>query len=470
MTSDVVLLSGDGLDCRSVAAVARRRARVTVTDAGRRNAAAAHAAVRGITEDRAVYGRTTGVGANRNVATEGDGHGLRLLRSHAGGAGPAVPPDVARAMLVVRLNQFARGGAGVEPELVDVLVAAINDGRTPPLRRYGAIGTGDLTALATTALCILGERTWDGGSAPPHPIADADALAFISSNAATIGEAALVCVDLNRLAEVALVVAALSIVAAGASPEPYAEVVQAARPHPGQAATAARMRALLGDGYQPGGGVQDSYGFRAIPQVHGPVVDAIDRLEQVITVDANAAAENPLIDAAVGRAWHNGNFHSAYLGLALDQVGAAIAQAGTLSVARLAHLLAGPPAFLATGPPGSSGLMILEYIAYAALADLRHQTTPLSGGSVALSMGTEDHASFATQSAYRLGVAARAYLTVVACEVVAAARALRLRHRTPPPALQPFWDRFAAALGDDMADRSLEADLDAAAILLEDAL
>jgi histidine ammonia-lyase len=466
-TSDVVEVGGDDLTCRDVAAVARRHSHVAVTAAGLRRAAAAYAAAARIAADRAVYGRTTGVGANRTVAAA-EGHGVRLLRSHAGGAGPAVPADAARAMLVVRLNQLARGGAGVDPELLGVLATAINDGRTPPLRHYGAIGTGDLTALATTALCILGEREWDGGPASPYRIDDADALAFISSNAATIGAAALVCVDLARSADTALIVAALSAVAAGASPEPYAAAVQRARPHPGQVETAARMRTLLGGDLGPDARVQDSYGFRAIPQVHGPVLDAAGRLEQVITIELNSAAENPLIDAQGDRAWHNGNFHGAYLGLALDHVGSAVAQAATLSVARLAHLMAGPPAFLATCPSGSSGLMILEYIAHAALTDVRHRTAVLSGPSVTLSLGTEDHASFSTQSAQRLGDAVRAYSTIVACELVAAMRALRLSGRTPPAALHPFWRRVIAVIGDDTADRPLDADLDAVLTLLGD--
>ena len=421
-----------------------------------------------IASDRAVYGRTTGVGANRSVAAEGDGHGLRLLRSHAGGAGPLIEPEVARAMLVVRVNQLARGGSGVEPKLLDVLAAAINDGRTPPLRRYGAIGTGDLTGLATTALCILGERGWDGGGAPPHPIADADALAFISSNSATIGGAALVCVDLTRLNDAALLVAALSVVAASASTEPFAAAVQSARPHPGQVTTAARLRSLLDGGDRTIRGVQDSYGFRAIPQVHGPVVDAVERLEQVITIELNAAAESPLIDVNTGRAYHNGNFHSAYLGLALDHARSALAQAASLSVSRMANLMAGPPAFLANGPGGSSGLMILEYVSQAALADVRQAAPAFPGVSAVLSMGTEDHASFATQSAYQLGAATRAYATVIACELVTAVRALRLRDRTPPPPLWPLWQQTLDVLGDDLADRSVEADLDAATSLVRD--
>ena len=94
-----------------------------------------------------------------------EGHGLRLLRSHAGGGGPLIAAELSRAMLVVRVNQIAAGGSGVDPGIFDPLLAGINDGLAVPVPRYGAIGTGDLTALAETALCLLGERDW----LPPGP-------------------------------------------------------------------------------------------------------------------------------------------------------------------------------------------------------------------------------------------------------------------------------------------------------------
>jgi len=148
------------------------------------------------TARREVYGRTTGVGANRDTPVAGAdaaGHGLRLLRSHAGGGGPLIAPELSRAMLVVRINQIAAGGSGVDPGVLGPLASAVNAGLSVPVPAWGAIGTGDLTGLAAAALCLLGERAWV--PQPPDPprfaLASADALAFLSSNAATLGEAAL---------------------------------------------------------------------------------------------------------------------------------------------------------------------------------------------------------------------------------------------------------------------------------------
>src|SRR6202042_2181633 len=130
------------------------------------------------------------------------------------------------------------------------------------------------------------------------------------------GEAALACADLDELLGAATVVAALSFLAVNGSLESYSEPVQEARPYPGQAAVAARMRRLLAGHGGAATRIQDPYGYRALPQGHGPAIDAVRALDAVLAVELNARAENPLIDAATGEVLHNGNFYTAYLGLA----------------------------------------------------------------------------------------------------------------------------------------------------------
>jgi histidine ammonia-lyase len=470
-----ITLDGGGLTCEHVRVVARDGARIEVAAAGMERARAAHKVAREVAGRRPVYGVTTGVGANRTVAVgAGDNasHGLCLLRSHTGGAGPLLARASVRAMLVVRLNQLAAGGSGVDPALLEVLAEALNRGLTPRVFRYGAVGTADLTALASTALCILGERPWDGGSTPAHPFGSSDALAFISSNAATVGEAALACHDLRRLLRAGPVIAALSFVAVDGSPEPYAPVVHESRPHLGQWAVAARMRELLGTrARRPARRIQDPYGLRVLPQVHGPAVDAAEDLERVLTVEMNAAGENPLVDVRAHDVLHNGNFHTAYLTLALDKARAALFQTAALSVARSGALAepesTGLRPFLADGPESSSGVMILEYLAHSALADIRHQAAPAALGSAVLARGLEEHASFSTQAAWRTTEALPAYEIVLACELVAAVRALRLRAVTLwPGPLREAYERACSVLDPATEDRPLDDDLAAAIRLL----
>jgi histidine ammonia-lyase len=474
--ADRIMLDGGSLTCAQVARAGRGEAGVEAAPAAVVAARAAWQVAREVAVERPVYGWTTGVGANRTVqvtAGEAAEHGLHLLRSHAAGAGPLLAPDLARAMLVVRLNQIGAGGSGVDPGVLHVLADAINRGFVPPVPRYGAIGTGDLTALAATGLCLLGEREWLLGSGPPprFTLRPTEVLGFQSSNAATLGEAALACADLARLNRAAVLIATLSLLAVRGSAEPFAEAVQRARPHPGQQQVAAAVRELTGGQPGPPARLQDPYGYRAFPQVHGPALDAAAHAAELVTVEINSASENPLVDPAAHTVWHNGNFHATYVGLALDAARAALFQTAALAAARLGTLV--EPAFtgleaFAADTPASSGIMILEYVCQSAVADIRRLATPAALGSAVLSRGVEEHAGFSTQSARASSEAIIAYRAVLACELVAAMRVLRMQGRAPAPGpLRAAFDAAAAVLDPGTADRPLDRDLAAADGLLD---
>lgn len=77
------------------------------------------------------YGRGTGVGAHRSVTvdpSDAAGHTVRLLRGHAGGAGPLLPARQARALLAVRANQLLAAGSGIHPSFVTGLTEALRLG------------------------------------------------------------------------------------------------------------------------------------------------------------------------------------------------------------------------------------------------------------------------------------------------------------------------------------------------------
>jgi histidine ammonia-lyase len=480
-TENPVTVDGATLGCAAVAAVARRGTPVAVAPDGLARAVASRDAALKAVGRYAFYGRTTGVGANNKVTVlPGHGHGLRLLRSHASGAGEPVPADVARGALAIRLNQLAAGGSGADPAWLGAVSDALNAGLAPQFPVLGAIGTGDLTGLAATALALIGERPWRGADGwvtralLPPGVADTDALAFLSSNAVTLAQAVLAYQDLAALLDAELHVAALSHLAVSGSAQPYAERVQAARPHPGRAATARRLRELLGpDAERPGARVQDPYGLRALPQVHGPAVDALAHVERVLRTDLNAAAENPLVDAGSGQVLHNGNFHGAYLALALDAARLAVCADAALSPARLAALTeperTGLRPFLAGGPEGSSGIMVLEYTTSAALADLRGLAAPASLGTAVLSRGAEEHAAFSPQAARAAAAMVPRLRTMLACELVAAVRALRQRDLTPASGrLGALYGQCLQRLPADDEDHPLDTDIAAAEQVIAD--
>lgn len=480
-SSATVVLDGRGLMVADVVRMAESTAKPVPGEDGMKRVEASWNAAREIASWGRVYGRSTGVGANRNesVPTEAAAdHGLRLLRSHAGAIGEELPARQVRAMLAVRANQLLAGGAGLRPTVVTALCEALGTGAYPKVNEFGSVGTGDIAALAQMGLALAGEHPWEGsGAAPgPQPLDNNDALALISSNALTLGQSALALHELRGLIAATQVVAALSLMAIDGSYEAYALPVHEARRHAGSYAVAERMRRLLGAPDRPTpplGRIQDPYGFRCLPQIHGPAHDAADALEDVLTVEINAAAENPLISADDRAAYHHGGFYLAQLALSLDHFRLAVTQAARLSTSRLSTL--NEPGFtrlrpfLADGEPASSGVMILEYAAGAALGDLRAFSAPASLGHAVLSRGVEEQASFASLAARQTLRACAAYRLVVGCELVSAVRALRQRDMRLDPEL-PVGRAFEladAALDAEPADRPLTDDVTKAAGLLD---
>ncbi|MFE2569381.1 aromatic amino acid ammonia-lyase [Streptomyces mirabilis] len=520
LTAGLVVLDGCSTGVTDIVRLADGAARPVPGTEAMKRVEQSWDAARQIAATGRVYGRSTGVGANRNedVPTEAAAeHGLRLLRSHAGAIGEELPARQVRAMLAVRANQLLAGGAGLRPTVVTALCEALETGAYPVVNEFGSVGTGDIAALAQVGLALVGEHPWRGpergvppqvqapsvqtqrpsplglgervtsfgeevssvgqGLPPePQPLDNNDALALISSNALTLGQSALALDELRGLIEATQVVAALSLLAVDGSHEAYAAPVHAARPHKGSVEVARRMRELIGAADRPTpplGRIQDPYGFRCVPQIHGPAQDAADALEEVLVVEINAAAENPLISPEDMAAYHHGGFYQAQLALALDHFRLAVTQVARLSTSRLSTL--NEPAytrlrpFLADHEPASSGVMILEYAAAAALGDLRAFSAPASLGHAVLSRGVEEQASFASLAARQTLRACGAYRLVVGCELVSAVRALRQRDLRPDPELPVgrAMELAESVLGLDQTDRPLTDDVTAAAALLD---
>src|SRR4051794_25856533 len=468
---DPIVLDGATLTPDAIALVARAGAAARIGPAARaRNEAARRAVDAVLARGDELYGASTGVGplrSHRVGASDRGDHQLRLLRSHACGAGRELPDELVRAAMATRANQLGAGGAGVTDELLDALVDAVNAGVVPATRELGSLGTGGLTALAGIALALVAD-----GRVPLGP---RDGLAFMSSNAVTIAHAAILVVDARALLDRWLNVAALSFEAAGADPVVLDPRVHAGRHLPGQVAVAARMLELLegvqGRAREAGALVQDPYPFRALPQVDGVVQEALTALDQVVTHELNFAGENALIVAGDEVALANGNPHAAVLANAIDGVRTALAQSAALIAARVSALLdtslTGLPAFLAVNPGPESGALILEYTAHASAAEVRSLVTPVAAQTVSVARGVESHASLAPIAARRAHEALDALRVLVAVELVAAARALRLAGREPIGAdSRALYERAASHLSPDMRDRPLAPDIEAARALV----
>lgn len=462
-------LTGEGLTTAAVAQYADRPGEVTISDEAMTRVAASHRQAVRLTAERAVYGRSTGVGANHSVPIAlGDDAAPALLASHATSAGPVRSPQRIRATLLVRLNQLCIGGAGLRPEIVAGLRDLLNAGVLPPVRTLTGIGTGDLAALATVGAAVQ-ER-----SAGALVFGGHDTLPFLSSNAATLADAALAVERLQVLADASVVITALTFTALDGNPEAFSAPVLLATPFAGARETCRLVTGLLGGPPSTPArprNIQDPYGLRVFPQVHGVFADALDGLRSTATAYLNAPSENPLV-LADGSLAHHGGFYAGYLAAASDAARAALASAAALALTRLTYL--SEPLhtrlepFLGDGTPGASGIMLCEYVAAAALARLRAAALPAATQAVSLSRHVEDDASFASLAAQLLLDGIADLGVILAAELVGSVRALH--QRGIGPSVLP--DRLGAALtigsrlpGNDV-DRDLTGDLESAQALL----
>ena len=478
--------------------MARRSQRVRLAASARpRIDAARDVVARIVAEGRTAYGITTGFGALSDRAIPPpDTRQLQvnLLLSHATGAGEPLPVDVVRAAMLLRANSLALGHSGVRPELIETLLALLNAGIHPVVPTQGSLGaSGDLAPLAHLALPLLGLGTveMDGRRVAaadalrrrgisPVALAPKEALALINGTQIMAALGALALLDAERLLASALSVGSLSLCALAARRTPFDERLHLVRPHPGQAAVAAAVRALLAPVPEHAigfGRIQDPYSVRCIPQVYGAIQDAIAPLRRTLEIEVNAATDNPLVfadgeDAAVVS---GGNFHGHPLALGCDAAKTAVASLGTIVERRIALLVDGAARGLApclVREPGiNSGYMVAHYLAAGLVAENRILAHPASVDSIPTSAGVEDYNSMGATAALHFRRVVANVETVVAIEALCAAQACDLAGRVPPGSLGALHARLRARIPVlERDDRIVAGDVAAAVELLREGL
>ena len=459
-----VSIDGSPLTVDMLVAAARGRQPVEVAAGARDRMQPAREAVERLRDsDAPVYGVTTGFGALADTAiaaTDRVTLQRAIVMSHAAGMGPPVDDEVVRGMMLLRARSLAAGYSGVRAELVDAIVALLNSGIRPYVPEHGSLGaSGDLAPLAHAAACLLGEG-WvvaeDGSPAPAGPALAAaglavahlepkEGLALVNGTDGMAAVMALAVHDLGSLVSAVDAAAAMSIEALLGTPAVFDEELVALRPAPGQAASAANIRALLAgspivDSHrQSHHAVQDAYSLRCAPQVHGAARDVVDFARQTVERELAAVVDNPVVLAGSDRVLSSGNFHGQALAYAADMCASVCADLAAISERRVDRLLdparsRGLPAFLTADPGVNSGLMIAQYTAAAMVSSLRAAATPIAVQSMSTSAGQEDHVSMGWTAALRTRRSVADLCRVIAVEVTCAAQALDLREDLDPGA------------------------------------
>ena len=433
--------------------------------------------------DRPAYGISTGFGALATTSIPAERRAdlqRSLIRSHAASSGAVVERDVVRAMMLLRLRTLASGRTGARPVLAHRMAELLNAGITPVVREFGSLGcSGDLAPLAHVALTLMGEG--ERGAAvtaagiEPVVLEEKEGLALINGTDGMLAMLLLSLRDLRMLVTTADITAAMSVEAALGTDRVFADDLQQLRPQPGQALSAANMRAVL-DGSQIVAShrgdddprVQDAYSLRCAPQVAGAMRDTIEHASRVASYELAASIDNPVV-LPDGRVESNGNFHGAPVGYVLDFLAIAVADLASMSERRTDRLLDknrshGLPPFLADDPGVDSGYMIAQYTQAGIVSELKRLAVPASVDSIPSSAMQEDHVSMGWSAGRKLRRAVDGLTRVLAIEAMTAARATELRAPTPPaPATAAVIDALRAReVSGPGPDRYLSPDIEAA--------
>lgn len=445
----VVLRDAAPLGCEAIAAVAHGRARLAIGSTARARLANGRAIVaRILARGERAYGITTGLGALSDVALARDELALisrNTLLSHACGVGPPLPAPETRAIMAALVNDMCHGNSGVDPAVVDQLVAFLDRRIDPVVPGQGSVGYIVHGAHIGLALTGIGEVVHDGRRMPageaiaaaglrPLEVGPKDGLSLVNGTRCVTGLSCLVATEAARLADWADIVAALSVEALKGQTDAFDAAVLALKPHAGLITVGRRLRALLAGSAMAahfrGHRTQDALSLRAIPQVHGATRDQLAHARRQIETELGSATDNPLVVGTpeAYRVISNAHPHGQSLAMAADLTALAVAELGSIAERRIDRLLnpatSGLPAFLVSRPGVNSGLMIVQYVAASLAAENRRLAQPAVADNFVTSAQQEDHLSLGTPAALKALQAIANTWRILAIEYLCAAQAV----------------------------------------------
>lgn len=449
------MIDGASLTLADVRAVAEDRRPVALAASARERMVRTRAIVDGIVGRRdIVYGITTGFGKLSDIAIPPERLAelqVNLVRSHAAGVGELLPERETRAMMLLRANVLAKGQSGSRPDLAELLAGMLNAGLWPPIPEQGSVGaSGDLAPLAHLALTLIGEGELrrDGRAGPaaemlsaaglaPVRLGPKEGLSLINGTQAHTAVAALALDDAERLWLTAHVAGAMSLEALLGTPVAFDPRIHDARGQTGQRESAAILRALLADSeiresHREGDPrVQDAYALRCMPQVHGPVRDALRFAAELTSRELNAATDNPLVFED-GTMLSGGNFHGQAVAMALDVAAIALTNLATIAERRIDRVVhpdfnQGLPPFLTRDAGVNSGFMMAQVAAASLASECKVLSHPASVDTIPTDGNKEDVVPMAMGAAWKLRRIVRNVRNIIAIELMCAAQGVDLR-------------------------------------------
>lgn len=448
-----VIITGNTLTIEEVVSVCRNYYEVELSESAKEKVVSSRQIVDDFVENGdVVYGITTGFGKFSDVSISKEESELlqrNLIVTHAVGAGNPFETEVVRGIMLLRINNLAKGYSGVKLETLQTMVNMLNKRVHPIVPQKGSLGaSGDLAPLSHMVLPMIGLGsaeyngvTMSGAEAmkaaglPVITLTSKEGLALINGTQVMTSVGCLTVCDALNLIKASDIAAALSFEAHNGIVDALDHKVHEVRPHKGQMDTAKILLKLLsGSKMTTRQGeirVQDAYSLRCTPQVHGASKDAINYVKERIEIEINSVTDNPIIFPETREGISGGNFHGQPMALSFDFLGIALAELANISERRLERLvnpaLSGLPAFLVEHGGLNSGFMIVQYSAAALVSENKVLAHPASVDSIPSSANQEDHVSMGTIAARKAKEIMENVRRVLAMEIMCACQGIDLR-------------------------------------------
>ena len=398
-----------------------------------------------------VYGINTGFGilSNKKISEE-DTKTLqyKILQSHSVGVGNPIPKQVAKLMLITKLQALAQGFSGVQLSTLERILWHIDNDVIPVVPEKGSVGaSGDLAPLAHLCLPFIGlgevfykdkiiktNELFQLENLSPITLGPKEGLALINGTQFILSYALADVQRMHNCLEVADIIGAMSLEALQGTKAPFDERLHQLRPFKGNQLVAQRLRLLLQDSeimnsHEDCDRVQDPYSLRCMPQVHGASRNAWLHLKELTEIELNAVTDNPIIFNADDTI-SGGNFHGQPLALPLDYCCFAASELGNISDRRCYLLLEGKfglPMLLMSEVGLNSGFMIPQYTTAALVTENKTLCFPASADSIPTSLGQEDHVSMGSISGRKLYQILDNLEYILAIELMSACQAIEFR-------------------------------------------
>jgi len=483
---DKVIITGNSLTLEEVNAVCRNYEKVELSNLAVEKILESRKVVDDFVDNEdVVYGITTGFGKFSDVTIskeESKTLQKNLIITHAVGAGKPFDTEIVRGIMLLIINNLAKGYSGARLETIQTMIVMLNKKVHPVVPEKGSLGaSGDLAPLSHMVLPMIGlgqaeykgeiltgQEAMEKSGIPVIQLTAKEGLALINGTQVMSAVGALTVYDSLNILKVADIAAALSFEAQNGIIDALDKRLHDVRPHKGQIDTARIMKELLtGSKMTSRQGqirVQDAYSLRCVPQVHGASKDAINYVKEKVEIEINSVTDNPIIFPETKEGISGGNFHGQPMALCFDFLGIALSELADISERRIERLvnptLSGLPAFLVEHGGLNSGFMIIQYSAAALVSENKILAHPASVDSIPSSANQEDHVSMGTIAARKAREIMENVRRVLAMEIMCACQGIDLRgNKGLGAGTKPVYEKVRKAVPMLKEDRPLYEDI-----------